>query len=103
MRKGYMKKPPKKASAAGKRKSGSAGKLAQPGSHSLQARYILRLYVSGSTLKSALPIENISTLRAGPENARVIAGGRREKDLEETIAFDAPARLQESRRVVYGK
>ena len=54
-----MKKPPKKTSPAGKRKPGSAGKLEQPGSHSLQAKYILRLYVSGSTSKSSRAVENI--------------------------------------------
>ena len=54
-----MKKSPKKSSPAGKRKPGLAGELEQPGSHSRQAKYILRLYVSGSTLKSALAVENI--------------------------------------------
>ena len=54
-----MKKPPKKTSPAGKRKPGSAGEPEQSGSPSLQATYVLRLYVSGSTLKSALAIENI--------------------------------------------
>ena len=33
--------------------------MEQPGSHSRQAQYVLRLYVSGSTLKSELAIENI--------------------------------------------
>jgi circadian clock protein KaiB len=33
--------------------------MEQAGSHSRQAKYVLRLYVSGSTLKSALAIENI--------------------------------------------
>jgi len=33
--------------------------MEQPGSHSRQAKYLLRLYVNGSTLKSALAIENI--------------------------------------------
>ena len=54
-----MKKPPKKSSPAGKRKPGLAGEMEQAGSHSRQAKYVLRLYVSGSTLKSALAIENI--------------------------------------------
>jgi circadian clock protein KaiB len=54
-----MKKPPKKTSPAGKRKPGLAGEPEQPGSRSRQAKYLLRLYVSGSTLKSALAIENI--------------------------------------------
>ena len=54
-----MKKSPKKSSPAGKRKPGLAGELEQPGSHSRQAKYVLRLYVSGSTLRSSLAIENI--------------------------------------------
>ena len=54
-----MKTPPKKAGPAGKRKPGLAGEMEQAGSHSRQAKYVLRLYVSGSTLKSALAIENI--------------------------------------------
>ena len=54
-----MKKPPKKRSPAGKRKPGLAGEIEQPGSNSRQAKYVLRLYVSGSTLKSALAIKNI--------------------------------------------
>jgi circadian clock protein KaiB len=57
-----MKQPPKKTSPAGKRKPGSAGELEQPGSHSLQAKYVLRLYVSGSTSKSALAVENIKRI-----------------------------------------
>jgi circadian clock protein KaiB len=54
-----MKKPSKKISLAGKRKPGLAGEMEQPGSHSRQAQYVLRLYVSGSTLKSELAIGNI--------------------------------------------
>ncbi|MBE3064539.1 MAG: circadian clock KaiB family protein [Spirochaetes bacterium] len=57
-----MKNPPKKSSPAGKRKPGLAGELEQPGSHSRQAKYVLRLYVSGSTLKSALAVENIKRI-----------------------------------------
>jgi len=57
-----MKKPPKKSSPAGKRKPGLAGKLRQPGSNSHQEKYVLRLYVSGSTSKSALAIENIKRI-----------------------------------------
>ena len=53
---------PKKSSPAGKRKLGLAGKLEQTGSHSCQAKYVLRLYVSGSTLKSALAVENIKRI-----------------------------------------
>ena len=33
--------------------------MAQAASHSRQAKYLLRLYVSGSTLKSSRAIENI--------------------------------------------
>jgi circadian clock protein KaiB len=57
-----MKKPAKKRSPAGKRKLGLAGELEQAGSSSRQAKYVLRLYVSGSTLKSALAIENIKRI-----------------------------------------
>ena len=58
----YMTPPPKKSSPAGKRKRGLAGGLEQPGSHSRQAKYVLRLYVSGSTLKSALAVQNIKQI-----------------------------------------
>ena len=54
-----MKKPPKKSSPAGKQKPGWAGKVEQADSHSRQAKYVLRLYVSGSTLKSSRAVENI--------------------------------------------
>jgi circadian clock protein KaiB len=54
-----MKKPSKKSSPAVKRKLGLAGKVEQVGSHSRQAKYVLRLYVSGSTLKSSRAVENI--------------------------------------------
>ncbi|HEV1994334.1 MAG TPA: circadian clock KaiB family protein [Candidatus Acidoferrum sp.] len=57
-----MKNRPKKSSSAGKRKLGLAGELEHPGSHSRQAEYGLRLYVSGSTLKSALAVENIKRI-----------------------------------------
>jgi circadian clock protein KaiB len=50
------------SSPAGKRKPGLAGKLVRPGSTSRQAKYVLRLYVSGSTLKSALAVENIKRI-----------------------------------------
>ena len=62
LRKARMKKPPKKSSPAGKRKLGLVGELEQPGPHSRQAKYVLRLYVSGSTLKSALAVENIKRI-----------------------------------------
>ena len=54
-----MKKPPKKTGPAGKRKPRSLGEMEQPGSHSLRAKYVLRLYINGSTLKSKLAVENI--------------------------------------------
>jgi circadian clock protein KaiB len=54
-----MKKPPKKSRPAGKRKRGWAGKVEQADSHSRPAKYVLRLYVSGSTLKSSRAVENI--------------------------------------------
>jgi circadian clock protein KaiB len=57
-----MKSPPKKSSPAAKRKPGSARDLEQPGSNSRQAKYVLRLYVSGSTLKSALAVDNIKRI-----------------------------------------
>ena len=54
-----MKKPTKKTGAAGKWKRGSPAEMEQPGSHSLQAKYVLRLYINGSTLKSTLAVKNI--------------------------------------------
>ena len=54
-----MKKPPKKSSPAGKRKPGGAGERERAGSHSRQKKYVFRLYVSGSTLKSARAVKNI--------------------------------------------
>jgi len=57
-----MKNPPKKSRPAEKRKSGLARELEQPGSNSRQAEYVLRLYVSGSTLKSALAVGNIKRI-----------------------------------------
>jgi len=53
-----MKNLPKKSGPVGKRKPGLAGELQQAASDSPQARYVLRLFVSGSTSKSALAIEN---------------------------------------------
>ena len=54
-----MKKPPKKTSPAGKPKPVLAAEMKQPGSRSRQTKYVLRLYISGSTSKSALAVENI--------------------------------------------
>jgi circadian clock protein KaiB len=42
----------------------------QADSHSRPAKYVLRLYVSGSTLKSALAIENIKQVCAQHLNGR---------------------------------
>ena len=57
-----IEKPPKEASPAGKQKPGLAGEMKQAASHSHQAKYVLRLYVSGSTSKSALAVENIKRI-----------------------------------------
>lgn len=57
-----MKKPLKRRGPAGMQKLGLAGESEQPGSHSRRAKYVLRLYVSGSTLKSALAVENIKRI-----------------------------------------
>jgi circadian clock protein KaiB len=54
-----MKKPPKKTGLAGKQRPRSPGEMKGPGSHSLQAKYVLRLYINGSTLKSTLAVKNI--------------------------------------------
>ena len=54
-----MKKPPAKEQRARKTKPGGAGKLERVGSLSPQTKYVLRLYTSGSTLKSALAVNNI--------------------------------------------
>jgi len=55
----HMKKPAKKSRPAGKQKPGWAGKVEQADSRSRQAKYVLRLYVSGSTFKSSRAVENI--------------------------------------------
>ena len=54
-----MKKPPKKTSPARKWKPGLAGEVAPDGSRSRQVKYVLHLYISGSTLKSVLAVETI--------------------------------------------
>jgi circadian clock protein KaiB len=56
------KMPPKKSSPARRRKPGLAGELELPGSNSRLEEYFLRLYVSGSTSKSALAVENIKRI-----------------------------------------
>jgi len=55
-----MKKPRKKIGAAAKRKLKSPGKMERTGSHALHEKYVLRLYINGSTLKSNLAIKNIN-------------------------------------------
>jgi circadian clock protein KaiB len=57
-----MKNAPKESSPARKRKPGLAEELEQPGSNAGQEKYVLRLYVSGSTSKSALAVENIKRI-----------------------------------------
>ena len=57
-----MKNSTKKSRPAGKQKLGLAGEWEQAGSRSHPAKYVLRLYVSGSTLKSALAVENIKRI-----------------------------------------
>jgi circadian clock protein KaiB len=57
-----MKKVPDKSSAARKRKLGGAGKLESADPRLGQTKYALRLYISGSTLKSALAVENIKRI-----------------------------------------
>ena len=57
-----MKMPPKKSSPARKRKPGLAGGLEPLGSSSRETKYVLRLFVSGSTSKSALAVENIKRI-----------------------------------------
>ena len=57
-----MKKTRETSSPARKPKTGLAGELELQGSGSPQAKYFLRLYVSGSTSKSALAVENIKRI-----------------------------------------
>jgi circadian clock protein KaiB len=57
-----MKTFTKKSAPAEKRKLRLAEEWEQPASRSRPAKYVLRLYVSGSTLKSALAVENIKRI-----------------------------------------
>ena len=57
-----MKKPAKKSSPARKRTPRLVGELELPVSNSRLEKYVLRLYVSGSTSKSALAVENIKRI-----------------------------------------
>ena len=43
-------------------RSSPAANVERPGAHSLQAKYVLRLYINGSTLKSTLAVKNIKQL-----------------------------------------
>jgi circadian clock protein KaiB len=54
-----MKRPPRKTGPSGRRKPRSPAEMKRTGSHSLQAKYVLRLYINGSTLKSTLAAKNI--------------------------------------------
>lgn len=56
-----MRPTPKKSSPPEKRKPGLAGEE-ELDSNSGQAKFVLRLYVSGSTSRSALAIENIKRI-----------------------------------------
>jgi circadian clock protein KaiB len=64
-----MKKPPK-TRPAGKRKPTAPGEMERPGSHSLNAKYVLRLYINGSTLKSTLAVKNIKQVCEQHLNSR---------------------------------
>jgi len=57
-----MKKTLKKSRPAERSKLGLTGEPEQPGSHGGQTRYVLSLYISGSTLKSTLAVENIKRI-----------------------------------------
>ena len=52
----------KKRSPPGTRKSKASGAMAHPGSKARPPRYVLRLFVSGPSLKSALAVENIKRI-----------------------------------------
>ena len=54
-----MKKPQPKSRPAGKREPASVGGTKSAVARFRRAKYVLRLYVSGSTLKSAMAIENV--------------------------------------------
>lgn len=54
-----MKKSPETSIAAGQRKRKRASEFEQAASLSLRTKYVLRLYVSGSTSKSARAVDNI--------------------------------------------
>ena len=57
-----MKTSPNKRNSIRKRRPAVAEEFDPPGSHTRQTKYVLRLYVSGSTPKSALAVENIKRI-----------------------------------------
>ena len=59
LRKVHLKKPAKKTGPAGKRKPKLPGEMNHPDSNSPYAKYVLRLYVNGPTLKSTEAAKNI--------------------------------------------
>jgi circadian clock protein KaiB len=69
LKKVRVKKSPKRSSPAVKRKSlrrpkaaAFAAKLERAGAHAARSKYVLCLYVSGSTAKSARAVENIKRI-----------------------------------------
>jgi len=58
----HMKKPLKKARSAGKRKPASRVEIEQTDSVLVRAKYVLRLYINGSTVKSTLAVKNIKRI-----------------------------------------
>jgi circadian clock protein KaiB len=57
-----MKKPSTKSAPPAKRKLGLAGESERPNADAGRPKYVLSLYVSGSTLKSTLAVENIKRI-----------------------------------------
>jgi circadian clock protein KaiB len=57
-----MKKPLEETDAARKRKRRSLVELERHGVDSVQAKYVLRLYINGSTLKSTQAVKNIKQI-----------------------------------------
>jgi len=57
-----MKKPSTKSAPAAKRKLGLAGESERPNADARRTKYVLSLYVSGSTPKSTLAVENIKRI-----------------------------------------
>lgn len=57
-----MKKTSTKSAPAAKRRLGPSRKSERPGADARRPKYVLSLYVSGSTLKSTLAVENIKRI-----------------------------------------